>query len=97
MAHIATRTSSKALAAGDLTLTVASGAPITIFGIWLANRAGATKAFTIKNGSGTTLIVVEVLDATTLELSTQWLADAGLQITGEADCSVLVHHDSPGK
>jgi hypothetical protein len=98
MAHTASRNSSKAFSGGDLTLTVAGGAPVTVFGIWLSNvDDSAEHLFTIKDAAGNTIQAIEVDTDTTIELSTQWLADKGITITGVAGDGATVFHDSPGK
>jgi hypothetical protein len=97
MTKIASRNSSKTFAAGDLTLTVASGAPVTVYGIWLSNVDDSDEhLFTIADAEGTTIQAVEVLADTTIELSVCWKADAGIQVTGVAGDGVTVFHDSPG-
>jgi hypothetical protein len=98
MAHQASRHTSKTFGAGDLTLTIAAGAPVTVFGIWLSNPDDAAEhLFTIKDGAGTTIHPIEVAPDTIVELSVQWLADAGIQITGVSGDSVTVFHNSPGR
>jgi hypothetical protein len=97
MAYVASRNSSKTFGAGALTLTVAGGAPVTVYGIWLSNVTDSDEhLFTIKDAAGNTIQAVEVLADTTVELSTQWLADAGITITGVSGDGVTVFHDSPG-
>jgi len=97
MAKVASRNSSKTFGAGDLTLTVAGGAPVTVYGIWLSNVADSDEhLFTIKDGAGNTIQAVEVLADSTIELSVCWKADAGIAVTGVSGDGVTVFHDSPG-
>ena len=94
----APRNTSKAFATGDLTLTIASGAPVHVYGIWLSNDSGTDPAaFTINDGAGTEINVIEVADKTALELSVPWIADKGIAITGIASTTVTVFHNSPGR
>jgi hypothetical protein len=97
MSYVASRHSSKTFGAGDLTLTVASGAPVTVYGIWLSNVTDSDEhLFTIKDAEGTVIHNVEVLADTTVELSVIWLADAGITVTGISGDGVTVFHNSPG-
>ena len=97
MGHsIAARYSSLAFVTGDLTLTVESNEPVSVYGIVLSNQAGATAAFTIQDGAGTTIQVVELEDGTTVSLETCWKAHTGLRIVGIDATSATVFHGSPG-
>jgi len=91
----ASRTSYKAFASGDLTLTVASGDNVQVCGMIL--RAVTACIFTIKNTAGTTLFTVSVESNSSLELTTPWIADAGVAVTSaQEDATAVVFHNSPG-
>lgn len=96
MSNIAGKYSSQAFAAGALTLTVESNEPVTVFGILLSNQSGGVAAFTIADGAGTTIQVVELADGTTTSVEVCWKAHTGLRITGVANTSATVFHSSPG-
>ena len=94
----APRNTSKAFASGDLTLTVASGLPVHVYGIWLSNPTAGALSFTVNNGAGTLICTVDVPATSSKELSTYWIADAGVQIVAEAaDTFAVVFHNSPGR
>ena len=94
--NFAARNSRKAFAAGDLTLTVADNEPVNVYGIVLSNPTGSATTFTIANGSGTTLIVIDLDANGAYNESAPWVADAGLRITGEAGTYATVYHSNPG-
>jgi hypothetical protein len=87
----------KNLVTGDFTLTVAGGAPIHVYGLWLTAGAALT-TFTVKDGAGTTLGVYKVATGTADELSVYWIADGGITVTSDVTAShVTVFHNSPGR
>jgi len=95
--------SSLATTSGNLTLTVASGEPVTVYGFILTNRQAfaASRAnsasFIIYEGDGTTQITTIEVDALqTFEHSIEWLADRGIAITGEASADIVIFHSNPG-
>jgi len=102
MANKASRNSTKSYGAGATgasgALTVASGAPVTVYGITL--YAGTTKAvFTITDAADVTLAVIGVPAAITNSIEVCWKADAGIKIQiGSVNGSpnATVFHDSPG-
>lgn len=98
MVRCAPRNTSKAFATGDLTLTILSGSPVNVYGIWLSNPTAGALSFNIYEGDGTTLInTIDVYLTSTLELSTPWLADKGIVITAEAgDTFATVLHSNLG-
>ena len=99
MERCAPRNTSKAFASDDLTLTILSGGPIHVYGIWLSNPTAGALSFNIYEGDGTTLInTVDVSLTSTLELSVPWVADKGLVITAQAaDTFATVFHNSLGR
>jgi hypothetical protein len=101
ISRVASRSTYKQLVTGDFTLTIEGGASVQVFGMILTPGAGDT-TFTIKNAAGDTLQVV-LIDAGTagavnsLELTTAWLADAGVSVTSDVTAShVTVFHGNPG-
>ncbi len=102
MAHtIASRHSYQSLVTGALTLTVASGAPVRVYGM-LLTPAAADTTFTIKDADGNTLQVIflnagDTGGQNTLELTTQWLADGGVSVTSSVTgAHATVFHNNPG-
>ena len=91
------RLSTKALVTGDLTLTVQSGNPVYIYGIHITNPTGGAAVFTIKNGAGTTLFVLDVATLGHESIECPFLADAGLQITSSVTGTyAVVMHTNEG-
>jgi len=79
-------------------LTVASGEPVTVFG--MALYAGTAAAvFTITDASDNTEFVIGVAANETYETSTKWKADAGIKVQISAVAGsphACVFHESPG-
>ncbi len=95
MNKCASRLSAKTFTAGDLTLTVASGEPVTVYGITL--RAVTANVFTIQNGTSGALFTYSVAVNSSDTIFICWKADAGIEIlSAQNDGSAAVFHDSPG-
>ncbi len=98
MSNIASRRTDLQYAANDDTLTVALGAPITVYCVELSAAVANPTIFTIYDGDGTTVRAKVHLGA---NVSISWgcphKADAGIAVqSNKADASVTVFHDSPG-
>ena len=95
----APRHTSKTFAAGDLTMSIAAGAPIHVYGIWLFT-AGTAITFSINDGAGNLIQQVYLAANSFEELSQYWIADAGIQIVASAGTNspkATVFHNSPGR
>ncbi len=100
MNSVASRNSTKTLTATGASgaLTVASGEPVTVYGISLYAGTG-NAIFTITDGSDTTLSVVGVLSNSSISVEVCWKADAGIKVQINAVSgapNVTVYHESPG-
>jgi len=95
----APRHTSKTFAAGDLTMTVAGGDNIHVYGIWF-HTGGTAATFSINDAAGTLIQQVYLAANTTEEFTTYWIADAGIQVVasvGTNSPKVTVFHNSPGR
>ena len=95
--NVATRITSSVFGAGDLTLTVSNGEPITVYGVEFLNDSGGALVVTINNGAGTKVCAFDIADAATVEWSVPALWDAGFQIVASgAGLNAVVFHNSSG-
>ena len=95
--NTATRVTSSVFAAGDLTLTVSNGEPITVYGVEFLNDSGGALGVVINNGAGTKICGFDIADAATIEWSVPALWDAGFQIVASATgLNAVVFHNSSG-
>lgn len=97
MVKVASRVTAKTFTASGSggALAVASGEPVTIYGITL--RAVTANIFTIANGAGTAIFTYSVAANTSDNIFICWKADAGISVqSGQNDGSAAVFHDSPG-
>ena len=97
MSKVASRLTSKTFTATGSAgaLTVASGLPVTVYGI--AFQAVTANVFTVANGAGTALFTFSVAANSSNSLEVTWKADAGITIqSGQTDGSAVVFHESPG-
>ena len=104
--HFAPRVSGKADFTSDgEVFTIASGDPIKIYGIVLANSAtGSANVINLTVSNGSTVIkTIALAGRTTLTLTTQFMADGGLSVTlvtvdgaARSDFSVTVFHSNAG-
>ena len=101
ISRVASRHTYKAFGAGDLTLTVAGGSPIHVYGMIFTPGAADT-TYTITDVDDDTLQVIEIPSGTagnltSMELSCGWVADNGVKVvSSETDAHVTVFHNSPG-
>ncbi len=97
IANFASRHTGQDFTVADLAgvLTVASGEPVQVFGIHFTSDT--TSIFTVTDGSDTALFTVRLEAATSYNLQTCWLADAGIKVQNSVgDGSCMVFHNSPG-
>jgi len=91
------RLTTHSFVAGDLTATVASGLTVYVYGIHIFNNSGGALTYTVKNGAGTTLFVINVATLGHESIECPFLADGGLQITASgATGYAVVMHNNPG-
>jgi hypothetical protein len=79
------------------TRTIKATRGLHIYGIVIANDTGSTDSVTFTDASGSTLLVVRLLTATTMVVNIPWLADNGLLVsagTPSASMFVTVFHSS---
>jgi hypothetical protein len=97
IARVASRITASAFPVGSLTLTVASGAPIQVFGIEFTNTSGGALVITINDGAGTKITDIDIADAGHFEWSVPALWDKGIQIVASgAGLGAVVFHGNPG-
>ena len=96
--HMAARHTSQSLVTGALTMTVASGLPVWVYGLWLNNTTGNEVDFSINDGAGTLIQTVTVPANNFVELTVPFIADAGIQVVaGTTGVHATVFHSSPGR
>lgn len=91
------RLSAHSFTTGNLTATIAGGAPVYVYGLHIFNNSGGALTYTVKNGAGTTLWVINVATLGHESIECPFLADAGLTITASgATGYAVVMHTNPG-
>lgn len=77
--------------------TIALGGTITVFGIVIANTAGAATTVTIQDAATDDIIVVQVPANDTKIIDIEWVADAGLILASDAEETLVsVFHSQVG-
>ena len=77
-------------------LTVAGGGSVHVYGIVF--QAVTANVFTITDAADNTLFKYSVAENTSDEVSTYWIADAGIKVqSGQTDGSCVVFHNAPGR
>ena len=97
MTKIASRVSPKTFSASGSggALTVASGEPVTVYGIVLKSVSAST--FTIAKGAGTAIFDYYLAATASDTIFICWKADAGISVqSSSGDGSCAVFHDNPG-
>ncbi len=94
---VATRITSSVFPAESLTLTIANGEPVTVYGVEFTNDSGGALTVTVNNGAGTKQCSFDILDTATVEWSVPALWDAGFQIVASgAGLHAVVFHNNSG-
>lgn len=77
---------------------ISAGKTITVFGIVIANATDNPALVDIQDAAGVNKLTIVVPCKETFEVSTEWIADGGLQIDGIGSALVIVtvFHSSPG-
>lgn len=84
------------VAAGQSDVKIESGNACWIYSI-LVTSTGSAGTVTVENDAGTEEFIIAVEANATFELSVAFIADAGLQITTDANTQCTVFHSHPGR
>lgn len=98
MSKIASRVTDVQYVLDNDTLTVASGAPVTVYCVELAAAVANATIFTVYQGDGSTVVgKIHLAANTSISWGCPHKADVGIAVaSNKANASCTIFHDSPG-